>query len=646
MKKLFTFAIALFAVLSINAAELLNDTPTTNKMIGWGTGFNKEVTTVDGISCYHISTTTAGSSWDVQFAYNFTNAFEVAAKYNLKIKVKASAAYSMGVDLQNPSNYSSCGNFPSLALTTDWQELTASVICSAADGKRMVFSIGDFVGDIYVAYVILEKDEAAPVEKTEVLVFNDTPTEGKLGGWGNGFAREITNVDGKDCYKLSNSTSGKYWDVQFAYDFTEPFEVGQDYRIKMTVKASDAYNIPCQFQNPSTYSSCGDFPALKATKDWQELVVNSSCTGADGKRIVFSMGDFVGDIYVAQVSVFKLVDGPTPFVVEGDKYVAILEDKTIMEPIASIVGEGGVATNAVDGQSTIMVQSDNVLMTAVSAANPKDVPCEETEEFSGWTAGYNDAKWEAKNQGDIKFSYIQGSGNPAVVMGYEKKYSENQGTYSFVPAWTYYMSDGSNGLPKMGLYYKFAVAKDGVLKLDVWANKGNRRTFVVDDETMKALPYECEGYINGQNEKIWDPTAKEGEGDSVSVKRWLSNAEIQALHDAAGKTDPEDAYIIGAGNQPFWGTISFPVQAGKTYWVFQHSSQIGFRGFELAAGGAVLKGDANGDGQVNVNDITVIAAYILGNNPEGFVFDNADANGDGQINVNDITATASIILGN
>lgn len=27
MKKLFTFAIALFAVLSINAAELLNDTP-------------------------------------------------------------------------------------------------------------------------------------------------------------------------------------------------------------------------------------------------------------------------------------------------------------------------------------------------------------------------------------------------------------------------------------------------------------------------------------------------------------------------------------------------------------------------------------------------------------------------------------------
>ena len=57
-----------------------------------------------------------------------------------------------------------------------------------------------------------------------------------------------------------------------------------------------------------------------------------------------------------------------------------------------------------------------------------------------------------------------------------------------------------------------------------------------------------------------------------------------------------------------------------------------------------IAGDANGDGKVDVSDITAIAAYILGKNPTPFRKDNADANGDGVIDVGDITTTASIIL--
>ena len=62
--------------------------------------------------------------------------------------------------------------------------------------------------------------------------------------------------------------------------------------------------------------------------------------------------------------------------------------------------------------------------------------------------------------------------------------------------------------------------------------------------------------------------------------------------------------------------------------------------------GKGLKGDANGDGTVDVADITTIASYILGNSPEPFIITNADVNGDGDIDVADITNTASIILGN
>lgn len=58
-----------------------------------------------------------------------------------------------------------------------------------------------------------------------------------------------------------------------------------------------------------------------------------------------------------------------------------------------------------------------------------------------------------------------------------------------------------------------------------------------------------------------------------------------------------------------------------------------------------VSGDANGDGVVDVADITAIAAHILGNTPEAFDLVAADANIDGTIDVADITAVAGCILG-
>ena len=55
-------------------------------------------------------------------------------------------------------------------------------------------------------------------------------------------------------------------------------------------------------------------------------------------------------------------------------------------------------------------------------------------------------------------------------------------------------------------------------------------------------------------------------------------------------------------------------------------------------------GDANGDGSVNGSDITVIASYILGQNPETFYSVAADFTKDGTVNGSDITALAAFIL--
>ena len=55
-------------------------------------------------------------------------------------------------------------------------------------------------------------------------------------------------------------------------------------------------------------------------------------------------------------------------------------------------------------------------------------------------------------------------------------------------------------------------------------------------------------------------------------------------------------------------------------------------------------GDANGDGEVNVTDVSVTVSYVLTKDESFIVKDNADVNGDGDVNVTDVTGIVNIIL--
>ena len=55
-----------------------------------------------------------------------------------------------------------------------------------------------------------------------------------------------------------------------------------------------------------------------------------------------------------------------------------------------------------------------------------------------------------------------------------------------------------------------------------------------------------------------------------------------------------------------------------------------------------LEGDVDGDGEVNVSDVTALVSMILGNIEQNAA---ADVNGDGAVDVSDVTALVSIILG-
>ena len=54
-------------------------------------------------------------------------------------------------------------------------------------------------------------------------------------------------------------------------------------------------------------------------------------------------------------------------------------------------------------------------------------------------------------------------------------------------------------------------------------------------------------------------------------------------------------------------------------------------------------GDVNGDGRVNVSDVSALINMILGLTPMDSNL--ADVNGDGRVNVSDVSALINIILG-
>lgn len=252
---------------------------------------------------------------------------------------------------------------------------------------------------------------------------------------------------------------------------------------------------------------------------------------------------------------------------DGEKYTVSNEFKAVA---AAESTNGGIATNAENRKSVVTFGTTNVAVEAVSGTTPKDVTETEAGVFPGW-AEWNDVKWDWKSQGDILFGYILGTGNPAVAeIGSEAVTTDGTPTGVWRPAYTYYEADGSKGMPVMGLYYKFTFKEAGLLKIAVWSNKGNRKTFIVDEATKTPIKMRAEGYINGQN----------GEDGK---KKFLSTDEIQAIHDASNNAG--DPSIIGAGNQPFWGNLIAEVEKDQVLWVFQHSSQIGFQGYEFTPGG-------------------------------------------------------------
>lgn len=119
---------------------------------GWGKGFESKI--VDGACVISHGETT--NPWDAQV--NFENVFPKGATIKLSMEVKGSEDGSISAGLQNPNGYRGCGEFPAINLTTDYQKVEVSTLCSGEGAKRLLLSVGKYAGSVSIKNLKIEAE--------------------------------------------------------------------------------------------------------------------------------------------------------------------------------------------------------------------------------------------------------------------------------------------------------------------------------------------------------------------------------------------------------------------------------------------------------------------------------------------------------
>lgn len=137
---------------TLNLANVDYTTADATHAGGWGNGFKSEI--VDN-ACV-ISHGETANPWDAQV--NFENVFPKGATIKLSMEVKGSEDGSISAGLQNPNGYKGCGEFPAINLTTDYQKIEVSTLCSGEGAKRLLLSVGKYAGSVSIKNLKIEAE--------------------------------------------------------------------------------------------------------------------------------------------------------------------------------------------------------------------------------------------------------------------------------------------------------------------------------------------------------------------------------------------------------------------------------------------------------------------------------------------------------
>lgn len=190
-----------------------------------------------------------------------------------------------------------------VGITSEWQEIEVTLRPDVDGSGFIMFQSGTFEGDIEVQWIRVTHTETQESMKNVYLYQNDFSGTEYPGGWGDTHPTfEIVQgagPDGSAAYKISNPTAMASYQAQFAVDFDTPFTNGEKYFVSYWIKGSGSGNLGNGLQAPNAgYASAGEFGNAAFNTEWKQVTLSCTCSRDDATRLIFSFGDFVGDIYI------------------------------------------------------------------------------------------------------------------------------------------------------------------------------------------------------------------------------------------------------------------------------------------------------------------------------------------------------------
>lgn len=190
-----------------------------------------------------------------------------------------------------------------IGLTTEWQEIEVAISPGVDGAGFVMFQSGNFEGDIELQWLRVSHTESQAAMVNEYLYQNDFSGTEMPGGWGDtgpSFTIEQgAGPDGTAAYKITNPKAMASYQGQFAVDFDTPLTNGEKYFVSYWIKGSGSGNLGNGLQAPNAgYASAGEFGNTAFTTEWKQVTLSCTCTRDDATRLIFSFGDFVGDIYI------------------------------------------------------------------------------------------------------------------------------------------------------------------------------------------------------------------------------------------------------------------------------------------------------------------------------------------------------------
>lgn len=270
---------------------------------------------------YEVASTAVVNEWDrwmrqAQF-YGVDDLSQIKNGSNciLKVKSKTETGCSVGIvpflqGDRDAQQYQEC-DFPTLNLSEEWQSFEVQLTSNLDKVENLCFYVGNTEGkNVYLADIELYLTTS---EQVEVHAAQGFPN-----GVGHAFGAEgltcgETTVDDIHCFGMTNTAVGETYSAKYQIEFPEKtFEAGKKCRIRLKAKASGNKSITCYLVKSlaGQYPNCGTFPSVELTTTWQDFVIETNCTDSDATAIAFDFGDFEGSIYLAEFSVYKLVEIP------------------------------------------------------------------------------------------------------------------------------------------------------------------------------------------------------------------------------------------------------------------------------------------------------------------------------------------------